>query len=454
MEHTRRWKRTAAAAAALALVLGAAALYQGTLARSFRTRLEAVSRQSMGQLAESTAAIAADLEKACCTGSSAALWELSARLWRECGTARAALAALPLEHTPQATADYLSQVGDYAMALAREGDGADRRRLAELLPFAQTLAQQTDLLENALLAGELPTEGLAYAYPTEESAAPAAAPSESPLSPAEPAGGAGQQAFAAMEEGFAGLPRLIYDGPFSTHLEELSPRMTQNREHVSRSRAAITAAAAMGCSTADLRQESDLGGSLPAYRFACGQQTAAVTKQGGFLLELTDGSPRGGQTVTVEEARASALAFLQRMGLQNMESRYHQIYDGVCVFHFAALQGDAVCYPDLAKVGVALDTGRVVQADTRGWLTHHRERTLAAPTLSPEEAAGLLSPLLEVQSRRLAVIPSPGQQERLCYEFSCLGLQGRQVLVYLNAATGAEEDLLLVETGENGTLTL
>ena len=270
MEHTRRWKRTAAAAAALALVLGAAALYQGTLARSFRTRLEAVSRQSMGQLAESTAAIAADLEKACCTGSSAALWELSARLWRECGTARAALAALPLEHTP--------------------GDGADRRRLAQLLPFAQTLAQQTDRLETALLAGELPTEGLAYAYPTEESAAPAAAPSESPLSPAEPTGGAGQQAFAAMEEGFAGLPRLIYDGPFSTHLEELSPRMTQNREHVSRSRAAITAAAAMGCSTADLRQESDLGGSLPAYRFSRGQQTAAVTKQGGFLLELTDGS--------------------------------------------------------------------------------------------------------------------------------------------------------------------
>lgn len=447
MEENRRWKRTAAAAAALALVLGVTALYQGTLARSFRTRLEYVSQQAMGQLAESTAAIAVDLEKACCTGSSLpALWEVSARLWRECGTAKAALAALPLEECPAATADFLSLVGDYTMALARSQQPAARSRLQELQPFAETLARRTDLLETALLEGELPLASLGYAPAAQAQAA-------SPL-PAEPAGSAGQQAFAAMEEGFAGLPRLVYDGPLSAHLQETAPAMTQNRPHVSRSRAALTAAAAMGCSAEVLEECPDLGGSLPAYRFAHGQQTAAVTKQGGFLLELTCGGTHGAPTLTVEEAETAAAAFLQRMGLQGMERRGHLISQGVCVFEFAALQDGVTCYTDLAKVGVALDSGRVVQADTRSWLNSHRERTFAAPSLSSAEAAALLSPLLEVQRQSLALIPGPGQRERLCFEFVCRSPKGRQVLVYLNAADGAQEELLLAEETEAGLLTL
>ena len=152
--------------------------------------------------------------------------------------------------------------------------------------------------------------------------------------------------------------------------------------------------------------------------------------------------------------RANARDMLEALGYHDMEISYHEISGKVCIFNFAAFQNGVVCYTDLVKVGVALDSGRVVQLDARGYLMNHHSRSLPAALVTQEEAAGLLSPLLEVESCRLALIPSAGQQERLCYEFLCRGQQDRRVLVYLNTATGAEEDLLLLQIGQNGTLTV
>jgi uncharacterized membrane protein YkoI len=44
--------------------------------------------------------------------------------------------------------------------------------------------------------------------------------------------------------------------------------------------------------------------------------------------------------------------------------------------------------------------------------------------------------------------------ERFCYEFKCTAPDGQQVLVYINAYTGREEQILLLEINRNGTLTV
>jgi hypothetical protein len=85
---------------------------------------------------------------------------------------------------------------------------------------------------------------------------------------------------------------------------------------------------------------------------------------------------------------------------------------------------------------------------------NHHDRSLPTFGISQQQAAQQLSPLLQAESCRLALIPSAGRQERLCYEFLCRGSQERLVLVYLNAVTGAQEDLLLLQIGQNGTLTV
>jgi len=41
----------------------------------------------------------------------------------------------------------------------------------------------------------------------------------------------------------------------------------------------------------------------------------------------------------------------------------------------------------------------------------------------------------------------------LCHEFKCAAKDGRKYIVYINALTGMEENILLVMESENGTLT-
>ena len=106
------------------------------------------------------------------------------------------------------------------------------------------------------------------------------------------------------------------------------------------------------------------------------------------------------------------------------------------------------------KVSVALDNGRVVGFESKGYLMNHTVRDLPAPTVSEEEARGVVSPALTVLSHQLALIPTGGEYEVLCHEFKCEDEDGRHVIVYVNAQNGQEEKLLLLLEDENGTLVL
>jgi len=59
-----------------------------------------------------------------------------------------------------------------------------------------------------------------------------------------------------------------------------------------------------------------------------------------------------------------------------------------------------------------------------------------------------------VQNVKLTIIPSSGEHERLCWEFLCRAQNGNNVLVYINAETGAEEQILLLKINDNGTLVI
>ena len=106
------------------------------------------------------------------------------------------------------------------------------------------------------------------------------------------------------------------------------------------------------------------------------------------------------------------------------------------------------------KVSVALDTGKVVGYESSGYWWNHTARDLPAPAVSQEEARAKVSPLLTVQSVQLAVIPTAGQYEVLCYEFKCADDSGRHYIVYIDAQTGLEKHILILLEDENGTLAL
>ena len=64
-----------------------------------------------------------------------------------------------------------------------------------------------------------------------------------------------------------------------------------------------------------------------------------------------------------------------------------------------------------------------------------------------------LNPNLNILSERLAIIPTKWKTEVKCYEFK--GTVGeKEFIVYINANTGVEEDILVILETEGGILTI
>ena len=110
-------------------------------------------------------------------------------------------------------------------------------------------------------------------------------------------------------------------------------------------------------------------------------------------------------------------------------------------------------YPDLIKVKVALDNGEILGIETSGYLNSHEERKLEQVKITKQEAKSKLNPKLEIKSESLAVIPTQYQTEILCYEFKGK-VDDTDFLVYINAQTGKEEDILVIINTPDGTLTM
>ena len=117
----------------------------------------------------------------------------------------------------------------------------------------------------------------------------------------------------------------------------------------------------------------------------------------------------------------------------------------------ASTKDNVILYGDLVKVYIERASSRVCGIDANNYLFSHGERTLQAPALTQEEAQDRVSEALQIQSVRLALIPKTPNVEILCYEFkgSC---GGTSFIVYVNALTGAEEEVYEIINSDEGEL--
>lgn len=203
---------------------------------------------------------------------------------------------------------------------------------------------------------------------------------------------------------------------------------------------------------------SDGAGALPTWGFSAavdgGEVYVEVTKQGAQVLQVTNSRPVSGAALSREAAIQAAAEFLLQRGYANMDHSYSIDLGDVLTVHFAPRQDGVYCYPDLIKVSVALDNGGLIGFQSEGYLMNHRIRDLPAPAVTADQARSAVGDALKVLAHQLAVIPTGGEHEVLCHEFKCETETGSHMLVYLNAATGQEENILLLLEDESGTLTL
>jgi len=108
-------------------------------------------------------------------------------------------------------------------------------------------------------------------------------------------------------------------------------------------------------------------------------------------------------------------------------------------FDFVAEKEGVRIYPDKVRLLIALDNGQLVGFDAVPYYAFHQSRTFPAK-ITLDQALRKLRSDFQVAESRLAFIVKSGNQEAYCYEFRGK-YQGEEYLLYLNAATGAEEKI-------------
>ena len=158
------------------------------------------------------------------------------------------------------------------------------------------------------------------------------------------------------------------------------------------------------------------------------------------------------EVLSQEEADNKAKEYLEKQGFKNMKETYYLKQSGIVTINYAYVQDDVIMYPDLIKVKVALDDGEILGIETTGYLNSHTERDLKETKVTVEEAKESLNKDLTIESEELAIIPTEWKTEVLCWEFEG-NVEGLDFIVYVNAETGKEEDILIITNTPNGTLT-
>ena len=456
MEHRRQSTRQLVRRAsflAAAFVVTAGLAVQGQMEAAAYRRYLANSRlHAFAELSANLSQLSTDLQKGVYAATPSMLGALCTQIFGRAMSAQMALGELPYGNIElEQTAAFLAKTGDYAAALSRSAavNGAcsqeEREGLRSLADAAATLTGQVSALQADLLSGAATLEDVDTA--------------EARLSGEE---GDGQtlagSVYQTVEGDFPELPSLIYDGPFSDHIAGRSPRMLEGLPEVTQEDARLAAARFFDLEPALFSLVSAGEGLLPTYGFSAavdgGELYVEVTRRGGLVLEAVSSPSAGPAALSREEAAALARDFLASRGYPDMRESYFIDQGGMVTINFASAQGEVLCYPDLVKVSVAMDTGRVVGFASKGYLMNHMVRDLPAPAVTEAEARAVVSPALSVLSHQLTVIPTGGEYEVLCHEFKCEDEDGRHVIVYVNARNGQEEKLLLLLEDENGTLVL
>lgn len=438
--------------AALVVALSVAAAGGYAAANRYRTTIEYGYQRALGELSEYISNLDITLQKGRYATTENQLQGLASKLWREAGSAKSCLEQLPLDGGELGGIHkFLSQVGNFCMSLShRVSDGGEiteeeTAALQKLSAYAGSMTVRLAEMEAGLNTGAL-SFGEVSRRLQEDDPGGAAVPDL-------------QQSFLEMEEELADYPTMIYDGPFSDHIYQQQPRALEGQSTFPESfaRNALTQLSGVG----EIRLAGETGGSMPCYQFAGDSFTAAVSKQGGKVVYFLHSRPLGEAKLSLEQALERGDAVMRESGLGEFAYRYYSLNNGVLAINYAAVQDGVILYPDLIKIGIAMDDGQLVSFDANGYLMNHTARVLPAASVGEAEACARLSPHLTVQGEgRLALIPTTQQTEALCYEFSCTGDPGDgseepdRVLVYVNVQTGLEEQILILMQDDLGVLAM
>lgn len=400
------------------------------------TRISAMYQKAFYETCELTEAVSSNYRKLLVAADGAQMQMLLGEISRQTQGASGNLALLPLgERTISATIKFINQAEDFADSLSQklvsggEVSEADYETMESLSESAAEFSVGLSRLLERFERGEAVFDAQDFAETGDESLHP-------------------------LTNEAGEYPVLLYDGPFSdgasiggyAALSALPEASREEAEQKLRAFIPVDELIYIGESHPELE--------CYEFRVRSGDYliSAGVTKRGGEVLYLLPETSEAQARLGVAELCDRAEAFLISRGYGDMEMSYHSRFGGILTINYAPLQDGVVLYPDLVKIQMSMKDGRVIGLDAKNYLKNHSARELESPALTPEEAMLRVGTRLTPISARLCVIPQE-RSEHLCYEIAAADDAG-DFLVYVDARTGVERELMQVISRENGTLVM
>ena len=411
---------------------------------------ENMYNQALYQLVDYMQNVESYLAKSTISTGAAHGAETLTNLWREANLAQTYLSMLPIESQElESTSKFLNQVSDYSYSLSRKNIKGEKltdddiKNLEELYDYSVNLTNVVNQISTDLNAGNISWSDLS-GNGTVEFAQQVS--SDLDLS-------------STLEDNFHEYSGLIYDGAYSEHITSKEKKGLTG-DDISEEEATKIVEDFIGKD--NIEEINNLGYSenadIPAYTYSLNTNkeeniSITISKKGGHIVFYNSNRDVSVENLTNDEAKDKGLEFLKQKGIDNMEATYYLKEGGILTVNYAYEQGDVLMYPDLIKLKIALDNGEILGMETTGYLNNHHQRDISKAKITKEEAKKNLNKNLDIKSERLAVIPTEWESEILCYEFKGT-INDTDYLVYINAETGEEEDILLIVDTPNGILTM
>lgn len=426
----------------LLTVIIAAAVINLTNANAYKAELEATYQQSLSELGENLNSIETNFSKGLYANSAETLTEISSDIFTETQSAKQALSRLPVSQMNLTTTyKFLTQAGDYAAYISNKAvanneiSQKDRESIEMLLKYSRSFANNVNSMVSLCNSGLKITDNSVSAN------------SEINVSGLK-------NTFSQAEETFADYPTLLYDGPYADAVLQKKAEMTKNKKTYSDEEAKKIAAKYLNADENKISYEGEESGNLESYIFRYGKYSIAITKYGGYLNYILYSGKIEETKIDKDTAILNAKQYLEKTGYKSMKESYYSVNDNICLINFNYVTpNNTHCYADLVKVGVAMDSGKIVSVEAGGYLTNHKKRAEIKKAIPKDKAQKGINPNLEVLGVKTCIIPKENGLEKNCYEFHCRSKKNfDEVLIYVNAETGVEEDIKLLLYSDNGTL--
>lgn len=434
-------KRIIAFLSVVCLVFAAATVYFAIDSGASKKRERLITEKAVSSLCESLDSISVSLKKSLYCSDKKALSQAGNELCRQAAAAKESLSLLsPDRQFGDEIFRFLSQVGNYTLAISQgEGspDSGDMKSLKELYGYASQLCDGMN--------------SICYDYYNRDVSFGDA------LGNLEEATSAPEADFYTRvydtAQTITDYPTLVYDGPFADNKTTDKGSFLKDKKEITAEEAAEIAAEFLGVQLSSLKAQEDISGDIELYSFSKGKTDVTVTKKGGYICTVLSEAYAYEETISAAEAVKRGKEYLEDLGYKNMQSTYYSIYDGICTVNYAYSNEGIICYSDLIKVSISLDTGKLVALDATDFILAHTERGVIKKPVSAAAAAERLSPSLALIKSRLVFIPLESGREALCYELHCKDSEDQEVLVYLDAYTLEQRDLLILLYSDGGVLT-